>query len=117
MKAYETSSTALRDLLSHASLQRENVDQTMDRLSEALASHAEIEQAISIGGDMAQQSALLSPIDEDEVDAELASLVRQEQQAEERKVPSLPNVPTGTMEGEQSLRTDTQRDAAHIPAT
>lgn len=89
MKAYDTSAHALQTLLSHPSLQRDNVDQTMNRLSHALADHAEIENALSIGGELSQQASALTPIDEDELDAELQGLLR----AEMAEVPELPPVP------------------------
>lgn len=85
MKAYETSSKALEGLLSHPSLQRDNVDQTMSRLADTLADHAEIEQAIAIGG---VQGA---DMDDDELEAELQALVVKE------KEDVLPNAPKGEM--------------------
>lgn len=83
MKAYETSSKALEGLLSHPSLQCDNVDQTMSRLADTLADHAEIEQAIAIGG---VQGA---DMDDDELEAELQALVVKE------KEDTLPSVPKG----------------------
>ncbi|KAF8308113.1 hypothetical protein DL93DRAFT_2231869 [Clavulina sp. PMI_390] len=92
MKAYETSSSALQDLLSHPSLQAENVEQTMNRLSDALADHKEIEEAISMGGELAVQAGQSEIIDEAELDSELAVLVKE---AEEERVQPSPQVGEG----------------------
>lgn len=75
MKAYETSSKALEGLLSDPSLQRDNVDQTMSRLADTLADHAEIEQAIAIGGVQGAE------MDDDELEAELKALVVEKEYA------------------------------------
>jgi len=80
MEAYETSSKALRDLLSHPSLQRDNVERTMNRLSDALADHADIERAMIEEGELAQGAAGLSAADEEALDAELATLAVEEKQ-------------------------------------
>lgn len=62
----------------------------MDRLSDALADHAEIERALSIGGELSQQASTLAPIDEDELDAELERLL----QTETAEVSPFPQVPS-----------------------
>lgn len=108
MKAYETSSLALRDLLSHPSLQRESIDQTMSRLSEALADQSEIEQAISIGGDFSRQSSTLVPIDEGELDAELKELVASEREHS----PGLP--PTSIKLDDTTLDSSADKEALRL---
>ncbi|KAF8589981.1 hypothetical protein K439DRAFT_1644850 [Ramaria rubella] len=55
MKAYETSTMTLRSLLGHPSLQRDKVEATMGAMAEAAADHAEIDEAIRLGGDELQQ--------------------------------------------------------------
>jgi charged multivesicular body protein 7 len=80
MEAYETSSKALRDLLSHPSLQRDNVERTMNRLSDALADHADIERAMIEESEPSQGAAGLSTVDEEALDAELATLAAEEKQ-------------------------------------
>ncbi|KAF9520485.1 hypothetical protein BS47DRAFT_1387120 [Hydnum rufescens UP504] len=67
-------------LLAHPTLQRDYVDATLANISDALANHAEIEQAIQLGGKDAQRAANVD-FDDDELDVELAEMV-QAQQAE-----------------------------------
>ncbi|PPQ63058.1 hypothetical protein CVT24_005913 [Panaeolus cyanescens] len=79
MKSYETSTVTLRAILAHPSLQRENIDKTMDALSEANADAKEIDDAVRMGADVAMGTEYL--IDEAELEAELNALV-QEAEAE-----------------------------------
>jgi charged multivesicular body protein 7 len=80
MVAYETSSKAMRELLSHPSLQRDNVEQTMSKLSDVLADHADIERAMVEEQALARGAVLLSAADEEALDAELAALATEENQ-------------------------------------
>jgi len=80
MRTYETSTSTLKTLLAHPTLQRDHIDATMSKMSDALADHAEIEQAIQLNGKDAQRAAGVD-FDEDELDAELAAIV-QAQEAE-----------------------------------
>lgn len=80
MEVYETSSNAIRELLSHPSLQRDHVEQTMSKLSDALADHADIERAMAEEGWLAQSTMLPSTADEEALDAELAALATEENQ-------------------------------------
>lgn len=87
MKAYETSAKALGDLLSHPSLQSQNVEQTMSRLADTLADHAEIEQTISINGAQAVE------VDDDELEVELRALIKEITPPQEESRISLPSPP------------------------
>ena len=81
MEAYQTSSKVLRDLLSHPSLQRDNVERTMNRLSDALADHADIERAMAEEGELVGGVVGLSTTDDEEaLDAELATLAMDDKQ-------------------------------------
>ena len=77
MEAYQTSSKALRDLPSHPSLQRDNVERAMSRLSDALAEHADIERAMAEEGELV---GLSTTDDEEALDAELAMLAMDDKQ-------------------------------------
>ena len=115
MKAYESSSVTLRTILSHPSLQRDKIDETMDALAEATADVQDIGQSINAGAGIS--------IDEDELANELAQLVQEVQQKEQQRevekqkttepTISLPSVPShepsdhlNTAENQPSTRTE-----------
>ena len=65
MSAYQSATTSLKTLLAHPSLQRDNVENTMDDLRETLADQKEIEEIVTSTGEE------VSGIDGDEVDEEI----------------------------------------------
>ena len=73
MKTYENSTTTLRALLAHPSLQRDAVERTFDALANANADARELDEAVRSGMDIAL-GADVSLDDEDEIKAELAAL-------------------------------------------
>jgi len=73
MKVYESSTTTLRALLAHPSLQRDAVERTFDALADANADAQELDEVVRSGMDVAVGVAV-SPDDEDEIEAELAAL-------------------------------------------
>jgi charged multivesicular body protein 7 len=75
MKSYESSTATLKTILSHPSLQRENIDKTMDALAEANADAREIDDAVRIGGDVAL--GVGENVDEADIESEWAELVKQ----------------------------------------
>ncbi|KAL9935277.1 hypothetical protein V8E36_005625 [Tilletia maclaganii] len=78
MKAYDTSTTTLKALLSHPSLNIDKVEDTMAALTDALADSAEVDGVIRAGGEgMVSVSASGEGIDEDELERELAELERE----------------------------------------
>lgn len=85
MKSYESSTVTLRAILSHPSLQREKIDETMDAMASANADAKEIDEVIRINVDISHADA---GIDESELEAELAALVKEveiEKYEEERR--------------------------------
>lgn len=74
MKTYETSTATLKAILSHPSLQRDKIEETMDALATSTADAREIDDAIRMGGDMA---AVDVGIDDMELEAELNALVEE----------------------------------------
>jgi charged multivesicular body protein 7 len=72
LKAYESSTTTLRTILAHSSLEHENINKTMDALAEANQDAKEVDDAIRIGGDM----AVGVEIDDEEIEEELKALAR-----------------------------------------
>ncbi|KAK2466799.1 hypothetical protein APHAL10511_001057 [Amanita phalloides] len=72
MRLYKSSTTTLRTILSHPSLQRESIEQTMDALAEANADAKEVDNAVRIGGDVALNS---EQINDTELEAELNNLI------------------------------------------
>ena len=79
MKAYTTSTATLKTLLAHPSLQRDHIDATMESMADTLADHAEIEEAIQLGGQSVRTSAGVEDVDETELEAELDELVKLKQ--------------------------------------
>jgi charged multivesicular body protein 7 len=85
MKAYETSTATLKELLADPRLQREHIDQTMESMADALADHKEVEEAIALGG------VPSDPTEDDELARELQQLVEEneleakEQEAEHKR--------------------------------
>jgi len=73
MKVYESSTTTLRALLAHPSLQRDAVERTFDALADANADAQELDEVVRSGMDVAVGVAV-SPDNEDEIEAELAAL-------------------------------------------
>lgn len=76
MKSYETSASTLRSILTHPSLQRDSIDNTLDALSAATADAREVDDAIRLGGEMAAAEAEYE-VGEDELEAELKALVEE----------------------------------------
>ncbi|KAG8934572.1 hypothetical protein FRC02_009652 [Tulasnella sp. 418] len=75
MRAYETSTNTLKTILAKPELQLENVERTLDAMSEALADHKEIDDAIKLGMEDT------SGVDEDELEEEL-KMLEEERRAE-----------------------------------
>lgn len=98
MKSYESSTATLRAILSHPSLQRESVDKTLEALAEANADARELDNSIRIAGDVAL--GVDENVDEDEIEAEWAELVRQmsvdeKEEVERKLVGEALKTPTG----------------------
>jgi len=106
MKAYELSSNTLKSILSHPSLQRDKVEETLNAMTAATDEHHIISDEIKFALESTQQTT----VDEDEIAAELANLlkdVKAEEEAKARKAEEakeeelaqkLPSVPAGKME-------------------
>jgi len=75
MKTYEKSTATLQAILSHPSLRREKIDETMDALAAANANAREVDEAIKIGGDIATAEAGI--VDDAELEDELNALVKE----------------------------------------
>ena len=79
MKLYESSTVTLRTILSHPSLQRNKIDETMDALHNATEDAKDIDLTIRLAGE-AEQAGI---IDDDEIEREFRALV---QDAENEKL-------------------------------
>ena len=77
MSAYEKSTSTLKILLSHPSLQKEHVEATLDGLAETLADQREIDSAIKVGQDLAVGA--VSPTDDAELEHELNAMIAQDE--------------------------------------
>ena len=106
MKAYESSTTTLRALLAHPSLQRDAVERTFDALADANAGAQELDEVVRSGMDVAVGVAV-SPDDEDEIEAELAALQAEaiaEARAGEKTLQSVLSGGNGVSEAAQHSR-------------
>ncbi|KAG5647289.1 hypothetical protein DXG03_000826 [Asterophora parasitica] len=118
MKSYESSTTTLRAILAHPSLQKDSIDATLDALAEVNADAREVDEAVRVGGDVAL-GVSGDEISESELEDELAVLVREaeEEREEERRaaevrerlegvarVPEGVSGPTGPIEVEEKMR-------------
>ncbi|KAF5365191.1 hypothetical protein D9758_005328 [Tetrapyrgos nigripes] len=83
LKTYESSTSTLRSILSHPSLQRESIEKTMDALAEANADAKEVDEAVRIGGDVAL--GVEDIVDESELEAELRGLIEEEKVESEKQ--------------------------------
>ncbi|KAG6867035.1 hypothetical protein C0991_003953 [Blastosporella zonata] len=110
MKSYESSTTTLRAILAHPSLQKDSIEATMDALAEVNADAKEVDEAVRIGADVAVG---VDGIEDVELEAELNALIREsEKEAKDQaeldkemelrekleeagKVPSEISLPTG----------------------
>jgi len=84
MKAYETSTTTLKRLLSHPSLQRDKIEATMSALEDATADHEEIDEAIRLGGE-GIAAATGTVIDDDEIEEEIQRMIEEKEREEAEK--------------------------------
>lgn len=82
MKAYETSTATLTNLLTHPLLQRDKINETMEAMAEASADHAEIDQAIRLGGEAVAAAGGATTIDEDELQKELQQMIEEKEREE-----------------------------------
>lgn len=120
LSAYSSATASLKSLLSHPSLQRENVENTMDALQDALADQKEIEDIVAEGGKAAAGYDLM----EDEVQDELEALeeeARKEREAEEaaralREKHALETVPSAEKTSEATAVED-KLASLSVPAT
>ncbi|KAF9469202.1 Snf7-domain-containing protein [Collybia nuda] len=81
MKSYESSTSTLRAILAHPSLQREHIDATMEALAEANTDAREVDDAVRMAGDVAIG---VSDVDhEEELEEELKRLIEEEEKDED----------------------------------
>ncbi|KAJ8475390.1 hypothetical protein ONZ45_g15624 [Pleurotus djamor] len=84
MKSYESSTATLRAILSHPSLKKEKVEETMEAMAEAMGDAREIDDAVRIGGDVALGIGEgQTSVDDSELEEELNRMV-EEMKLEER---------------------------------
>ncbi|KAG0699639.1 Snf7-domain-containing protein [Suillus ampliporus] len=99
MKTYESSTATLKAILSHPSLQRDKIEETMDALAASTADAREIDDAIRMSGDV---DAVDTGIDDTELEAELNALV---EEAEKERIEAV----------EQAVLEKLHGLAVHIP--
>ncbi|KZT26511.1 hypothetical protein NEOLEDRAFT_1177512 [Neolentinus lepideus HHB14362 ss-1] len=109
MRSFETSTATLKSILSHPSLQREKIDETMDVMAAATADAQEVDAAIRLGGDMVQAEL---GVDEDELEKELEQMAR-DAQLEQAEAEGRRKVEDRHAEEEERLR----EKMAAAPAT
>src|SRR5882757_4861141 len=72
MKLYESSTVTLRTILSHPSLQRDKIDETMEALHSATEDAKDVDLTIRLASEAEQATT----IDDEEIERELRALVR-----------------------------------------
>ena len=112
MKAYESSSATLRDLLAHPSLQRDAVERTFDALADANADARELDEAVRSGMDVAL-GVDVSLGDEDDIKAELAAL-EAEAKADARRKENAQQPEAMTMTRGESVSDAAAQSPEHI---
>ncbi|KAG9030832.1 hypothetical protein FS837_003165 [Tulasnella sp. UAMH 9824] len=87
MKLYDTSARTLRAVLQNTLLQRESIEATMERMADALANckNLKIEDAISLGDDLAVGSARVPDVDDDELEDESEMFIEGQKKEEEEE--------------------------------
>ncbi|KAJ3744830.1 Snf7-domain-containing protein [Lentinula detonsa] len=108
LSSYKASTATLRSILSHPSLQRDSIEQTMEAMAEANADAKEIDEAVRIGGDVAVGAI---EIDDTELEEELKRLAVESEQEErgwltESKLREMPGTPSHVVS-----QTDPEREA------
>ncbi|TDL21517.1 hypothetical protein BD410DRAFT_829025 [Rickenella mellea] len=120
MKSYESSTATLRAILSHPSLQRERVEETMEAMAAASDEQREIDEVIRAGVGVVGEV-----VDEGELEMELAGLVEEVKKEESEKEAAtaearLPNVPPEPVGASSSTFSPIAMDASpppQIPST
>lgn len=72
MRLYESSTATLRTILSHPSLQRDKIDETMDALHSATEDAKDVDLTIRLAGEAGQATI----VDDDDIERELRALVQ-----------------------------------------
>ncbi|EIW70984.1 hypothetical protein TREMEDRAFT_67523 [Tremella mesenterica DSM 1558] len=81
MAAYQTSTSTLRQLLSHPSLSLDKVEETTEALASALADQREVDDAMAIGEKILVQNA----VDEDDLEKELEAMVKDAEEVQKKE--------------------------------
>jgi len=105
MKLYESSTVTLRTILSHPSLQRDKIDETMDALHSATEDAKDVDLTIRLAGE-AEQATI---IDDDEIEREFRALVQdveKEKSAAQERVALEDSKRLEERLGELKVRTD-----------
>ena len=86
MAAYSQSTTTLKSILSHPSLDLDHVERTTDELAEVMASQEEVDSAIRLGGELATAAAGKGgeEVDDDELRKELEAMVSDQREEDRR---------------------------------
>ncbi|KAI0082613.1 hypothetical protein K474DRAFT_1585221 [Panus rudis PR-1116 ss-1] len=103
MRSYESSTATLRAILAHPSLQREQIDETMEAMYNANADARDIDEAIQMGTEIAQGDI---GIDNADLEDELQALVKE---AERNRQDTVESKQLARMED------DTLRVPSHAP--
>ncbi|KAE9399738.1 hypothetical protein BT96DRAFT_919926, partial [Gymnopus androsaceus JB14] len=114
LASYKSSTSTLRSILSHPSLQRGSIEKTMEAMAEANEDAKEIDEAVRFGGDVALG---ISSGSDDELEEELKRLVDESEQEKKEemekevrsKLGGIPELPTSGAQTER--RPDSEREA------
>ncbi|KAF7294787.1 hypothetical protein MIND_01016400 [Mycena indigotica] len=116
LKSYEASTSTLRSILAHQSLQRDSIDKTMDALAEANADAREVDEAIRIGGDIALGIDSNPAFDEDDLEEELKRLAKEDEEDKLREKLQSVGLSTPLAEPNAEPEPTVEKTAVHVPA-
>ncbi|KAJ7595707.1 Snf7-domain-containing protein [Mycena floridula] len=102
ISTFQSSTATLKKILAHPSLQRDEIDRTMDALADANADAKEVDDAVRLGADAALE------IDDTDINEQLEALILEEESNTRDKLDALPAVPT--REASQPIQDDTRRE-------
>jgi charged multivesicular body protein 7 len=105
VNAYAVGSDTLKSFLAAKELQIDNIDETMDTLSDILADHRDIEMAVQQGNEAIQSQHI--GLDDDQVAAQLDELLEEENASKQMQIQQLEHLPSvpQTIPQDQQMQT------------
>lgn len=110
LRAYDTSSKVLKEIMSKPEMQKERVDEIMDQLRAGIEDAEEVRKAVEEGG-WEVIEATGNNVDEDELQGELDEIIKQEKEAAAHPATGRTPMPVATPVSAASAEFDEKRVA------